>query len=115
MLPILFSKYSIIFFIAVINLEYLIKYSANIADEKRRSTILKFADAGNVAAFCFMIYYSYLTVWWAFAGLLVVYVVLFVTINFLITQLGNTFSVYKKSLKHAKTSSDIFFMSKHLK
>lgn len=115
MLSILFTKYSIIFFVAVINLEYLIKYSANLADEKRKKTILKFADAGNVAAFCFMVYYSFITVWWAFIGLLFVYVLLFVTVNFLISHIKNIFSFYKKSIKDASNPSDIILMSKQLK
>ncbi|HEX8461130.1 MAG TPA: hypothetical protein VF623_06855 [Segetibacter sp.] len=92
MLQILFSKYAIFFYLFVLNIEFLIKYCATISNERGKKKLLKLADIGSLFAGIFLVYYSYTTAWWAFIGLLMVNVFLYITIKFAVTIIKNAFS-----------------------
>ena len=106
MFQILFSKYALVFYIAAINVEVLIKYSFTITAEKRKTAMLKISDALNIVLFVFMLFYSFVTVWWAFAGLILIYTFIFVSIKYSFTLMSKISSTEKKYLGMSKSSSN---------
>ncbi|MDQ6814599.1 MAG: hypothetical protein M3040_12735 [Bacteroidota bacterium] len=104
MLAILFSKYSFVFYVLVINIEFAIKYTINKADSSKKLVILRLANFGSVLAVAILIFYTYLTVWWSFIGLIIVNVALFTVINSLFSFFKHVLATLSKFFKSYKTS-----------
>jgi hypothetical protein len=102
-LQILFSKYALVFYFLVINIEFVLKYTISIPDSSKKLFILRLTNAGGILAIAFLIFYSYFTVWWCCIGLLIINVVLFITINSAVSFLKHLLSLLTKVFKSFKT------------